>query len=447
MSASTDGPVEPTERPSASGEPIERAFREEWTAVVATLARRQGDLQLAEDAAQEAFARAAVAWPRDGAPAKPGAWLTVTAWRIALNHLRHDQFVVASADDLAESQALPTSDHDEVATQFEEQEEALGMEDDRLRLIVTCCHPALSLEARVALTLRYVAGLTTHEIASAFLLPEPTLAQRLVRAKRKIRQAGIRFELPAPADLAMRIAGTQRVIYLVFNEGYSASGGEQLVRVDLCAEAIWLGRMLRRLTPDDAETTGLLALMLLLHARTPSRQRADGRPIPLAEQDRSQWRQDVIAEGVALLDDALQLRAPGPYQTQAAIAALHAQAPNFAATDWLQIALLYRQLARLSPSPVVEINRAVAVSMADGPRAGLAVLEPILASGLLNDYAPLHVAHADLLDRVGEVDAATVAWTRAFAATENGALRAELARRVAARTSNGQPDATMDNAQ
>jgi len=401
---------------------LEHAFREEWGAVVATLARRLGDLQAAEDAAAEAFAAAATAW-RDGVPPNPGGWLMLTAWRKAVD--THRRTAAVAVDPQVLGELAPRAQPEEAAVD-ELATEPRQLGDDRLGLIFACCHPALALEVRVAMTLRYVAGLTTKQIAAAFLIPEPTLAQRLVRAKRKIRDAGIRFEIPARP--AQRLRSVRTVVYLVFNEGFAASGGDALIRKELCEEAIWLGRLLRRLLPADAETAGLLALMVLHHARAAARQ-ARGRPVPLEEQDRSRWDHALIAEGTRVLDEALARRDPGSYQLQAAIAALHAQAPRFDDTDWPQIALLYGSLARLEHSPVVEVNRAVAVGMADGPLAGLAVLEPVLASGALEGYSPLYAAHAALLEKAGYPERARGAWARAAETSANSAVRDELLRR------------------
>jgi RNA polymerase sigma-70 factor (ECF subfamily) len=412
---------------------LERAFREEWAAVVATLARRLGDLQAAEDAAAEAFAAAAASWARDGVPPNPGGWLTVTAWRKAVDAHRAGGARSTTVDPqvLGEVAALGNGAGGTVpapGTVEADMTETLG--DDRLGLIFACCHPALAVESRVALTLRFVAGLTTREIATALIVPEATLAQRLVRAKRKIRETGIRFTVPtSPAHLTERLRSVRTVVYLVFNEGFASSSGVALTRDDLCDEAIWLGRLLHRLMPGDAETAGLLALMLLHSSRRAARLAADGRPVPLAEQDRSAWNDTLIAEGTAVLDEALALRSPGSYQMQAAIAALHAAAGSFEATDWPQIALLYGSLARLDPSPVIEVNWAVAVGMADGPLAGLAVLAPVLASGALSDYGPLHAAHGFLLEKAGDSERARGAWTRAAEAARNEAVRDELLRR------------------
>jgi len=394
--------------------PLERAFREERAQVVATVARRLGDLELAEDAVSEAFAAAAVSWPTAGVPDRPGAWLTTTAWRKALDAVRRARSVPAVAADAA----VPPAP-----------EPGLHQEDDLLQLVLTCCHPALAIEARVALTLRHVAGLTVPEIAAGFLVSEETMAKRLVRARTKIRQSGISFELPGPEGLAERLSSVQAVLYLVFTEGHLASGDGPAVRGDLCDEAIWLARQMHRLLPDDAETTGLLALMLLQHSRADARHDESGRLVTFAEQDRSRWDRQAITEARALLGTTG--RGPvGQYQVQAAIAALHAAATTADDVNWPRIADLYGLLDRVAPSPVVTVNRAVAVGRADGPRAALALLQPVLADGRLAAYAPLHAAHADLLERAGDGTAAAAAWRRAAELTHNPTEQAALERRT-----------------
>ena len=394
--------------------PLERAFREDRAQVVATLARRLGDLQLAEDAVSEAFAAAAVTWPSAGVPDRPGAWLTTTAWRKALDVLRRDRWEPGTVD-----APVPPAP-----------EPGLEGEDALLQLVLTCCHPALAIEARVALTLRHVAGLSVAQIAAGFLVPEETMAKRLGRARTKIRQTAISFELPEPEGLAERLSSVQTVLYLVFTEGHRASGDGPAVRGELCEEAIWLARQVHRLLPGDGETTGLLALMLLQHSRAGARHDESGRLVPFAEQDRARWDERAIAEARHLLSTTG--RGPvGPYQLQAAIAALHAAATTADDVNWPRIADLYGLLDRVAPSPVVTINRAVAVGRADGPRAALALLQPVLAEGRLADYAPLYAAHADLLERAGDGDAAVEAWRRAAELTRNPAEQAALERRAA----------------
>ncbi len=403
---------------------VERAFRDERAAVLATLIRHVGDFQLAEDAVQDAFASAVATWPRDGVPDNPGGWLTTAARRRAIDRLRRTRSLADRTDRLAELARLDAQENRPDA------DEESAVHDDRLRLIFTCCHPALAVPARVALTLRMLGGLTTGEIARAFLVAEPTMGQRLSRAKRKIAEAHIPYRVPSDDVLPDRLPGVLMVVYLIFNEGYDASGGDRLVRGELCSEAIRLARLLARLMPDDAEVWGLLALMLLHDARRAARVDEQGRYVRLDEQDRSLWDQGRIREGLGARERAMRLRRPGPYQLQAAIAALHVEAPSAEEVDWPQIAELYGALARIAPSAVVEVNRAVAVAFASGAEAGLELLAPLLEDPALERYQPLHAANAELLQRAGDAAAAARAYERAIELSSNAVERAELERRL-----------------
>jgi RNA polymerase sigma-70 factor, ECF subfamily len=418
------GGVEPADPVSAA---VARTFRDERAIVLATLIRQAGDFQLAEDAVQDAFEAAVTAWRRDGVPANPGAWITTAARRRAIDRLRRSRSVADRVERLAELRRLDTQ-HEEEPSMDDES----TIVDDRLRLIFTCCHPALEMPARVALTLRALGGMTTGEIARAFLVAEPTMGKRIVRAKRKIADARIPYRVPADEELPDRLRGVLRVVYLIFNEGYAATEGDRLVRGELCDEAIRLGELLSRLMPDDAEVWGLSALMLLHDARRAARVDSSGRYVALEAQDRSLWDRGRIREGLARLERAARLRRPGEYQLQAAITALQIQAPNAEATDWAQIADLFGALARLNPSPVIELNRAVAVGLASGPAAGLELLEPLLGESVLERYQPLHAAHAELLSRAGDTAGAARAYERAIALTANAVERAELERRLGA---------------
>jgi RNA polymerase sigma-70 factor (ECF subfamily) len=400
---------------------IEAVFRTESRRVHATLIRLLGDFDLAEEALQDAFAAAVERWPVEGVPANPRAWLVSTGRFKAIDGLRRrsrfDESRQVIAERLGDGIARPLEVDDE------------SVEDDQLRLIFTCCHPALPADAQIALTLREVCGLTTEEIARAFLTPAPTLAQRIVRAKAKIKAARIPYQVPDRAELPERLASVLHVIYLVFNEGYAASSGESLTRHDLSAEAIRLGRLLVDLLPEP-EALGLLALMLLHESRRNSRTAEDGELVLLENQDRSLWNRSMIDEGVALVERALRSRSFGPYALQAAIAAVHAEARSAAETDWQEIVGLYDVLLRADPSPVVELNRAAAVAMRDGPAAGLALVDGILDRGELADYSPIHSARAELCRKLGRTDEAIGSYQRALDLTRQEPQRRFLASRL-----------------
>jgi RNA polymerase sigma-70 factor (ECF subfamily) len=400
---------------------VDNVYRSDSRRVLATLIRLLGDFDLAEEALHDAFTAAVEHWPRDGVPAKPRAWLVSAGRFKAIDAIRRRARFDAALAELADRLGAESRD----ATM----DEGEGVEDDRLRLIFTCCHPALPPDAQVALTLREVCGLTTEEIAHAFLTGPPTVAQRIVRAKGKIRDAGIPYQVPALADLPERLDAVLQVVYLVFNEGYSASSGESLTRHDLSGEAIRLGRLLVELLPEP-EAVGLLALMLLHESRRLARTSPAGELVLLDDQDRWLWNEAQIREGSVLVERALSSRRLGPYTLQAAIAAVHAEAPTAAATEWTQIVGLYDVLLRVDPSPVVELNRAAAVAMRDGPAAGLALIDALLARGQLGDYHLAHSARADLCRRLGRTAEAKVSYARALSLTRQGPERRFLERRL-----------------
>lgn len=408
--------------PAAIHAAIEQTYRNESRRVLATLIRLLGNFDLAEEALQEAFSAAMDQWPGEGVPENPRAWLISTGRFRAIDRTRRRKRL----DEISQQLALDADESDDASSlEIDERD----VEDDHLRLIFTCCHPALAPEAQIALTLREVCGLTTEEIAAAFLGKPATLAQRIVRAKNKIRDAGIPYEIPGARELPERLDQVLRVIYLVYNEGYSASAGDKLLRADLSDEAIRLGRLLVQLLPEP-EAMGLLALMLLQDSRRAARSNADGDLILLEDQDRSLWNQAQIAEGCALVEQSLRSRRIGPYTLQAAIAAVHAEAPSAAQTDWAQIAGLYEVLQRASPSPVVDLNHAIAVAMHRGPAEGLSLLEPLTQQKQMQGYHLLPAARADLLRRMGRVAEAIQAYEQALALAQQAAVQRYLQKRI-----------------
>ena len=427
--------------PQAS-EILERVFREEYGRIIATLIRLSGSFDLAEESLQESFAAALTAWAHDGVPHNPAAWLTTVAHRKLLDVVRREKIRSEKQTELEYETARLLPERDELVALEEQLKHQVdspngyseNYPDERLRLIFTCCHPSLNQESQVALTLRTLGGLTTGEIARAFLLPEPTLAQRLVRAKSKIRLAKIPYQVPPRDLLPERLASVRAVVYLIFNEGYSATAGDNLIRTDLCAESIRLARMLCELVPDDPENSGLLALLLLQDSRRQARIDRNGELVTLEEQDRALWDQNQIAEGLRLIRTALSGRTVdrrvGVYQLQAAIAAVHAEAKTAPATDWPQIVALYAELRRINPSPVVALNHAAAVAMGEGFEQGLRLIEAAGTSGKLEQYYLFHAARADLLKRLGRIEEALAAYVRALDLTANQVEQKYVQRRL-----------------